>query len=160
MYQCPNIPMSHLGTPPYPKLFGVVIIAHYNLCQIVCSPRVAFGAISCIICKSSCTSCKSSQLAQNPTEGRCKRRFCTYKNTTCTHAEGRTIYREVYGYFSLSFSSGDTSHHLRTVGRLNPSSRAHWLLLLFSGCAALQALTFSFSGFRPLPSRQLGVNAC
>ena len=92
MYQSPNVQMYQsaiLGSPPYPKLCGVVIIAHYNLYQIVCSPRVAdaspictimppplyqtvcyprvaFGAISCIICKSSCTKCKSSQPAQTP----------------------------------------------------------------------------------------------
>lgn len=92
MYQSPNVQMYQsaiLGSPPYPKLCGVVIIAHYNLYQIVCSPRVAdaspictimhthlyqtvcsprvaFGAISCTWCKWSCIRCKVSQLVHIP----------------------------------------------------------------------------------------------
>ena len=51
MYQSPNVQMYQsaiLGTPtPYPKLCGVVIIAYYNLYQIVCSPRVADASPIC-----------------------------------------------------------------------------------------------------------------
>lgn len=48
------------------KLCGVVIIAHYNLYQIVCSPRGALHAYSCTTCKVSCIRCKVSQLVQIP----------------------------------------------------------------------------------------------
>lgn len=93
--KCTDVPKCHFGyPPPYPKLCGVVIIAHYNLYQIVCSPRVADASP---ICTKRCAirglhlvqflASYANHLAPNasppsprkhPTEGRCKYVFvCT-----------------------------------------------------------------------------------
>lgn len=81
MYQSPNVQMYQsaiLGSPPYPKLCGVVIIAHYNLYQIVCSPRVAFGAISASYANHLAPHARSHSWRKYPTKGRCKYVFvCT-----------------------------------------------------------------------------------